>query len=675
MNSVEVVALPEDDTNALALQVRQAREQLGGKFHAQAEQLQKLEQDLKELRDVHVRQVREQLEEKFNAQAEQLQILEQDLKELRDQHVDQAREQLKEKFRAQAEQLQKLEQDLKELREVQVRQAQEQLEEKFRAQAEELQKLEQDLKELGDEHVRQAREQLGEKFRVQAELLEKFEQDLNELRDEHERLEFDAGRHFEALENFRLPSPPVSLEVVLAAMRNLLTATSPKQVLSRLTEEANRMEVRAAAFEVRGKAAWGASAHGFESRLTEKALRALVVPLTANTPFREVFENGRHFGGNPDGLKKNANVLNRFKPDSRDSILLLPVHSGGAVSAILYADSGGSGASLPEDALKLLAEFAAARLDHLLALSVKAKAAVRKEAAGGAQAEFMPSQEFAVAVAEAPVEAVVPGEAAASRAEASAPILAEPPPPPSAPAVIEAAAVEPPVAEVVTELPAAPQGETIAPSLAEAPPPPPAPAVIEAAAVEPPVAEVVTELPAEPQGETIAPSLAEAPPPPPTPVAIEAVGPVELLPAEASAELPAAPAPTEFAPALEPVAVPVVEAQTAVGVPSPPAPGAGFDISQLSEGEQKLHKAARRLAKVLVSEIELYNKTQAAEGRRSKDLYTRLKRDIERSRQTFERRYGKTVGKQFDYFHDELVRTLAGNDPSLLGSDYPGPSV
>jgi DNA replication initiation complex subunit (GINS family) len=113
----------------------------------------------------------------------------------------------------------------------------------------------------------------------------------------------------------------------------------------------------------------------------------------------------------------------------------------------------------------------------------------------------------------------------------------------------------------------------------------------------------------------------------------------------------------------------------AVGVPSPSAPGAGFDISQLSEGEQKLHKAARRLAKLLVSEIELYNKTQAAEGRKSKDLYTRLKHDIERSRQTFERRYGKTVGKQFDYFHDELVRTLAGNDPSLLGSDYPGPSV
>jgi hypothetical protein len=52
-----------------------------------------------------------------------------------------------------------------------------------------------------------------------------------------------------------------------------------------------------------------------------------------------------------------------------------------------------------------------------------------------------------------------------------------------------------------------------------------------------------------------------------------------------------------------------------------------------------------------------------------------MKLDIDRSRQAFEQRFGKTVGKQFDYFHDELVRTLAGNDPALLGLGYPGPSV
>jgi hypothetical protein len=436
--------------------------------------------------------------------------------------------------------------------------------------------------------VRQAREQLEEKFRAQAEQLQKLEQDLKELRDEHERLESEAGRHFEALEKFELPSPPVPLEAVLASVRNLLTATLPKQVFNKLTEEAYRMGVRAVAFEVRGKAAWGASAHGFEPQLTERALHALVVPLTLDSPFRQVFEIGRHFGGNSDGLKKNANVLNRLKPDSDDSILLLPIRSAGAVSAIFYTDSGGSGASLPEDALKLLAEFASVQLDRLMALSAREKAAVSKDAGREVQAEPTASVEPPIEAAELPAEVAERREASASR------------------------------------------------------------------------------------GGTSAPSIEEPLPPPPAPPVIEAVAPVGPPPAEAPVELPAEHAAIGFVPAQEPGAVPAIEA---VGVPPAPAPGAAFDVSQLSEAERKIHKDARRFAKLLVFEIELYNKTQAAEGRQSKDLYKRLKLDIDRSRQTFEQRFGKTVGKQFDYFHDELVRTLAGNDPSLLGSDYPGPSV
>ena len=93
------------------------------------------------------------------------------------------------------------------------------------------------------------------------------------------------------------------------------------------------------------------------------------------------------------------------------------------------------------------------------------------------------------------------------------------------------------------------------------------------------------------------------------------------------------------------------------------------------EEEQKVHRAARRFSKLLVSEIELYNKEKVAEGRKNKDLYQRLKKDIDRSRQTYEERFGKTGTQQVDYFHEELVRALARNDPSLLGSDYPGPLV
>lgn len=97
--------------------------------------------------------------------------------------------------------------------------------------------------------------------------------------------------------------------------------------------------------------------------------------------------------------------------------------------------------------------------------------------------------------------------------------------------------------------------------------------------------------------------------------------------------------------------------------------------SGLNETVQRNHKDARRLARLLVSEIEIYNKTQVAEGRKNKDVCRRLKPESERGRQSYVQRFGTTAGKQFDYFYDELVRILAGNDPTLLGSECPGPSV
>ncbi len=142
-------------------------------------------------------------------------------------------------------------------------------------------------------------------------------------------------------------------------------------------------------------------------------------------------------------------------------------------------------------------------------------------------------------------------------------------------------------------------------------------------------------------GETI--PVGEVSPPSPSPVPVKSVG------------RPAPPA-AETVPALAP-------------------PVSGFDVTKLSDEEQKGHRDAKRFAKLLVSEIELYNKAKVADGRKNSDLYKRLKSDIDRSRQTYEKRFGKTVGKQYDYFHDELVKTLAGSESSLLGSGYPGPSV
>lgn len=91
--------------------------------------------------------------------------------------------------------------------------------------------------------------------------------------------------------------------------------------------------------------------------------------------------------------------------------------------------------------------------------------------------------------------------------------------------------------------------------------------------------------------------------------------------------------------------------------------------------EEKLHNDARRFARLLVSEIKLYNEQKVSEGRRNNDLYDRLKEDIDRSRQMYEKRVTPSVASKFDYFYDELVNTLAEGDPGKLGSDHPGPSV
>jgi len=90
--------------------------------------------------------------------------------------------------------------------------------------------------------------------------------------------------------------------------------------------------------------------------------------------------------------------------------------------------------------------------------------------------------------------------------------------------------------------------------------------------------------------------------------------------------------------------------------------------------EERQHADARKFARLLVSEIKLYNEQRVAEGRRNNDLYRRLREDIDRSRQMYEKRVTPGVASKFDYFHDELVKTLAEGDPIKLGADYAGPS-
>jgi hypothetical protein len=87
--------------------------------------------------------------------------------------------------------------------------------------------------------------------------------------------------------------------------------------------------------------------------------------------------------------------------------------------------------------------------------------------------------------------------------------------------------------------------------------------------------------------------------------------------------------------------------------------------------ESDQHKKARRFAKLLVEEIKLYNQLKVAEGRQNRDLYDRLREEIEKSRATYEKRYGDSPVSSADFFNQELVRILADSDVTLMGVSFP----
>jgi len=90
----------------------------------------------------------------------------------------------------------------------------------------------------------------------------------------------------------------------------------------------------------------------------------------------------------------------------------------------------------------------------------------------------------------------------------------------------------------------------------------------------------------------------------------------------------------------------------------------------MSAEDADVHRKAQRFARLLVDEIKLYNQVKVSEGRKNKDVYDRLKEDIEKSRATYMKRYGNTAARSGDYFSSELVRSLAEDDSSIMGANF-----
>jgi hypothetical protein len=208
------------------------------------------------------------------------------------------------------------------------------------------------------------------------------------------------------------------------------------------------------------------------------------------------------------------------------------------------------------------------------------------------------------------------------------PVEAEAPAPPPTPAVKPGpVSVEPPIAPA-----------PVAPPEVMAPPAPPIPAPLVETPAEPKAVEPVPAPKPEPPVRIVPPALIEvALPPAPEP-------PVEKKPEEPPA--PAAPpVATQFGPIFTP---------------------------DMDENTRKLHKEACTFAKLLVTEIKLYNEPKVVEGRRGRNLYQMMRDDIDRSREIYDKRYPQAVCK-VDYFYSAMVRFLANNEVDALGKEFSGP--
>ncbi len=524
---------------------------------------------------------------------------------------------------------------------------------------------------------------------------------LSRLRDTEERL-----REFGLPGREVAPAVPTAAEAadltgdLLAAVSAIDRAGSQQEVLAALLEGSGRFAARSAVFLTRSSGARGWGSYGFEQLGSE--LEDLELRFDEIDPLAKLAEGRSGVGLDADGC---AAICERLGAGPGEEGILVPFILRDRLVAALYADRAGGDPPLEGRALRLLAYVAALAVEGLPvrersytptlyeAAEAPAEAAVslwydepvpaaeeapavpaEPEAAEALAAEAMepaPLEEEAAPLPEAVEEIeeafeTVPAEAApeAPIEEAAAAPLEEFEEPPAETALdVEAPAADVPAA--FTAPPAAGPEMELADDLGapfEAPPIEAPPEPVEAAPepVEAPPEPV--EVPPEPV--EVAPEPIEAPPEP-----VE-VAPEPELAAEPEAEVVEA---AEL-PAAEPAPEPEIVAPAGGTEVRPPSdlkgPGWAFTASRSNAqtGDEAQHEEARRLAKLLVTEIKLYNEEQVEEGRRSNDIYARLREDIDRSRQIFDERVDPGIREETDYFRDEMVRILAAGDPEALGN-------
>lgn len=82
---------------------------------------------------------------------------------------------------------------------------------------------------------------------------------------------------------------------------------------------------------------------------------------------------------------------------------------------------------------------------------------------------------------------------------------------------------------------------------------------------------------------------------------------------------------------------------------------------------KELHENAQRTARVIVSDIVLYNKAKIEEGLANGNLKELLKEEIERGKELYISKVAPEVVETTDYFVQTMIQNIAKGDPAVLG--------
>ncbi|HEV7892299.1 MAG TPA: GAF domain-containing protein [Pyrinomonadaceae bacterium] len=415
------------------------------------------------------------------------------------------------------------------------------------------------------------------------------------------------------------------MALVKAAVDELESRQTQADILNSLVNRSAAFAPRVAFFVVKNERATGWRARGLEGTVGDDAVRELSMSLDADTVLGEVVRARATWAGEPGSHAEDHTIYNHFGGEPPQRLVAVPMIAREKVVAVLYADSAGQDADAVNlEALETLARVAGMSVELL---------ALRRSSPQGAGAAAQPQA--------APQEAQ--------------------------PREVQPTGFEPHAAEPSGVEPREVRPTGFEPREAEEPQPE---AHEEQRPTEPEPQPPVERQPSdEPQPAVFGFE--------PQPIAAEAQQSSHSLLGEsqvAAQEHSHAPQPEEsfsstFAPAVE---------GTPAGEVSPLGRSRRYgsmDMDfpvEVAEEDKRYHNEARRFARLLVSEIKLYNEQKVREGRDNSDLYDRLREDIDRSRQMYDKRVRPEVSSRYDYFHHELVNMLAEGDAARLGAGYPG---